>query len=263
MELSIRETPRERRRAARACAKQVLDTGNHRVALVLAGIACATVSFLSFFTVWIASLALYAMPIGEKLGEGSFASWLVMHLLILLVFWLLAMPLWFGMYRMAIRMVDGDAVDGATFFHYVASAGAYRRALRLSARLILRWLPAFVGFLVMLAFFDYDLIGALLVVAFAITVFLSLLFVGKLGGFWTLALEDDATMTRHARKLAIRFSSGERMCNLRFSLDTAWRCLLSLLLAGIPLMLHTLPASMLAAVCYAKRTAANAEKEEF
>jgi ABC-type protease/lipase transport system fused ATPase/permease subunit len=257
------ETPSERRRAAQACARQVLNTGNNRVTLVIAGIACAAVSFLSFFTVWSASLALYAMPIGEKLGEGSLASWLVMHLLVLVVFWLLAMPLWFGMYRMAIRMVDGDAVDGATFFHYVSSVGAYRRALRLSARMILRWLPAFVGFLVMLAFFSYDLIGVFLVVAFAITVLLSLLWIGKLGGLWTLALEDDRVMTKHAEKLAIRRSSGERMCNLGFGLDMAWRILLSLLFVGLPLMLHTLPMVMLSSACYAKRMVAGDGMDEF
>ena len=263
MKLSICETPRERRRMARACAKQALETGSNRLALVLAGIAAATVSFLSFFAVWIASLALHSMPIGEALGEGTFAEWILMHLLILVVFWLLAMPLWFGTYRMAIAMVDGDAVDGATFFHYVASADAYRRALRLSAKMVLRWLPAFVGFLVMQAFFDYDLIGFLLVVAFAVTVVLSLLWIGKLGSFWTLTLGDDAVMTSYAKRLAIRHSSGERMCNLGFGLDTAWRILLSLLLVGLPLMLHTLPMAMLTAACYARRMTADDGTDEF
>ncbi len=256
MAFSIHETPCERRRAARVCARQVLGIGANRLVLALAGIACATVSFLSFFAVWIGLMAFYALPIGESAEEGTFLAWCIMHLLILAVFWLLAMPLWLGMYRMAIRMVDGEAIDGKMFFHYVASADMYGRALGISARLILRWLPAFVGYLVMQAFFGYDLIGVLLVLLFAITLVLSILWVGGLGGFVTVALTEDMLSLDRARKISERIMDGERMCDFGFHLGMAWRMLCSLLLVGIPLMLHTLPESMLSAVCYVRRLSA-------
>ena len=253
MAFSIRETARERRRMARGCARQVLNAGANRLTLVLAGIACVTVSFFSYFVVWIGSMALYASPVGERLGEEGFLFWCIMHLLILLLFWLLATPLWLGTYRMAICMVDGRRIDGKDFFRYVADARAYGRALGITARLILRWLPAVVGYVLMQAFWGSDLLGVLLLVLFVLTVVISLLWVGALGGFVTVALTDDGLSLRRARRLAARALAGERMCDFGFHLGMAWRMLVSLLLVGVPLMLHTLPASMLSAACYVRR----------
>lgn len=250
---SIYESSRERRGAARDGARYVLGLGANRLILVLAGIACAAVSFLSFFVVWVGSAALQVLEVGNYSGNATFLGWCFMHLLFLAVFWLLAMPFWFGMYRLAIRMVDGDAVSAKTFFHYVASADAYGRALGISARLILCWLPAFFGYVVMQAFFAYDLIGYLLVLLFAMTLILSLLLAGALGGFVTIALTDDTISLERARRFSEKIIKDERMCDFGFHMGMAWRILLSLLPAGIPLMLHTLPMSMLSAVCYVRR----------
>lgn len=253
MTFSICETSRERRVAAREGARYVLGIGGNRLALVLAGIACAVVSFFSFFAVWVGSSALGMLPIGEILGAETFFGWCVMHLLILAVFWLLAMPLWLGMYRMAIFMVDGSEVNGKTFLYYVASADSYGRALGISVRLILRWLPAFVGYVVMRSFFDYDLVGLLLVVLFVSTLVFSLFLVGALGGFVTLAVSNDSMSMDRAKRTAAKILDGDRMCDFGFHLGMVWRILLSLLLAGVPLVLHTLPFTMLSAVCYVSR----------
>jgi hypothetical protein len=231
----------------------VLATGTNRLILVLSGIASVVVSFLTYYAVWFCMLAFRMLP-GGKIAD-TFLAWFVMHLLILVLFWLLAMPLWLGTYRLAIRMVDGETVDGREFFHYVTGSDRYGRALGISARLIARWLPAFLGYVVMQAFFDYDLIGLLLVLLFVITILLSLLLVGGLGGFVTMALTEEHLSPDRAQKLAARILEGERMCDFGFHLDMAWRMLVSLALAGIPLMLHTLPASMLSAACYARRLA--------
>lgn len=253
MAFSICETVRERRRAARGCARQVLNMGANRLTLVLAEIACTAVSFFSYFAVWIGAMALYASPAGERLGEGGFFAWCVMHILFLLLFWLLAAPLWLGTYRLAICMVDGREAGGKEFFRYVSSARAYGRALGISARLILRWLPAFVGYVLMQAFWGQDLLGVLLLVLFVLTVVISLLWVGELAGFVTIALSDNSFSLRGARRFAARALEGERMCDFGFHLGTAWRMLVSLLWVGVPLMLHTLPASMLSAACYVRR----------
>jgi hypothetical protein len=193
------------------------------------------------------------LPIGESLGEGAVGFWCFMHLVMLLLFWLLAMPLWLGMYRMAIDMVDGNDGESKTFFRYVDSAESYGRALGISACLILRWLPAFVGYLVMRAFFANDLVGYLLILLFALTVILSLLWVGALGGFVTLALTNDELSLGRTRRFAAAILEGERMCDFAFHLGMAWRMLVSLAFAGIPLLLHTLPQTMLSAVCYVRR----------
>ena len=253
MAFSLHESPRSRRHAARACARQVLATGANRLILVLSGIASAVVSFLSYYAVWFGMMAFHTLPGGES--TDTFLAWLVMHLLILVLLWLLAMPLWLGMYRLAIRMVDGETVDGREFFYYVTSAARYGRALGISAQLIVRWLPAFLGYIVMQAFFDHDLIGLLLVLMFVITILLSLLLVGGLGGFVTMVLTEEHLSQDRAKRLAARILDGERMCDFGFHMDMAWRMLVSLALAGVPLLLPTLPASMLSAACYARRLA--------
>ena len=254
MTFSIRETPRERRTASRACARQVLGMGPNRLALVLAGIACATVSFLSFFLPQIGVSAVYQW-LGKSMDEMSFGAWCLLQLLTLFLFWILAMPLWLGMYRMAIDMMDGRA-NGKAFFHYAEGVRGYGRALAISARLIPRWLPAMVGYLVMITFFDLDLVGLLVVVAFAITLVLSVLWAGGLGGFVTLAVTNDEAPLYRIKKQSLRLLEGERIGDFCFHFGMVWRVLVSLAFAGLPLLLHTLPHAMLSSVCYVRRLSA-------
>ncbi len=262
MNFYIQESPSERKKTARACALGVLHAGENRLALVLAGIASAVVSFVARFVTWALSLALYEMPFGEALEPYSFLVWLGSQLLTLALFWLFAMPLWLGMYYMAIRMTDGYSVGAEDFFRYIGDSGLYARALGISARLILRWFPALVGFLFMQLCFDFDFIGFLLVCFFAITLVLSILFASGLGGLVTAALSDDSLEIDKAKKIAAASLGGERMCVFRFHLGMACRMLLSLLPAGVVLMLHTLPMSMLSAVCYARRMAARGDIDD-
>lgn len=240
----------------------MLHSSDNRLVLVLAGIASAFVSFVSYFAVWASSLALYEMPFAKDLESHAFAVWFGSRLLTLALFLLFAMPLWLGMYRMAICMADGYSVGLEALFHYIRSGELYARALGISLRLLIYWLPALVGLLVLQLLFAFDLIGFLLVCFFAITLVLSLLLVSSLGGFVTAALTDDSISLDLAKRTAASSMAGERMCVFRFYLGTACRILLSLLPAGVIFMLHTLPASMLSAVCYSRRMAAR-ENNDF
>lgn len=256
MSIRLKETPQERQKAARESAVAVLLVGDNRFALVLACLASGLMSFVSYFVAWAISLA-----IAEITGTQSFGLWLASQLLTILCFVLFAMPLWLGTYRMAMCLVDGQGVGTEDLFYYIGSKRLYTRALGVSLRLLWCWLPAIVGFLVVRLFFDFDFIGFLLVCMFAITLVLSMLFVSGLGGFVTLALTDESLSLDRARWQAASCMAHERMCVLRFELGMAWRVLLSLIPVGVPLLLHTLPESMLSAVCYSRRMAARANDE--
>lgn len=252
MELCIRETPKERKAAARESALAVLNRGQNRMSLTVAALACLTVSFVCYFAIWAASWLFYDMA-----GEGaSFLVWLASEVLLLVLVWLLAMPLWLGMYRMAHRMMHGEPAGAESFFAYVGSASMYGRALGISRRLLLRWLPTWVGYLAFRLFFDYDTVGVLLVVFMAVAAVLSITLVSGLCGFVTMAVADDGLDLRDAVTQARDPISDERMCVIRYDLGMMLRLVLSLIPVGVPFLLHTLPLSMLCAAAYSERLSA-------
>ncbi|MBE6662183.1 MAG: hypothetical protein E7606_02740 [Ruminococcaceae bacterium] len=251
MRIRLCETPRARRRAARERASEVLHLAENRATLVLACIASAVVSFASYFVAWA-----FALAVSELSCEDGFVLWLFTQLLTVVLLLLLAMPLWLGTYRLALRMVDARSFGMEDYFYYIKNSATYTRALGISARLLVRWIPAILGFWVLQLFFDYDLVGLLLACFFAVTVLLSLVFVGRLCGFVTMAIADSSLSLGKAQQRGAVIASGEQMSTLRFHFGMAWRMLLSLLLAGVPLILHTLPSSMLATACYVRRLSA-------
>ena len=159
MELRLLETPAERKEAARESALAVLRQGQNRLSLTVAALCCLVVSFVCYFAVWAASYVFY-----DAVGEwASYLVWLASEVLTLVLLWLLAMPLWLGMYRMAHRMMHGEIADREVFLAYVGSASMYGRALGISRRLLVRWIPVWIAYLVFQIFFDYDRVGVLLV----------------------------------------------------------------------------------------------------
>lgn len=255
MGLRIWETPKERKTEARACALAVLRQEKNRLALVVAALACLTASFVCYFIVWAVSLALYGIA-GE---QASFLVWFASEILLLVLIWLLAMPLWLGMYRMAHRMVHGERADTEVFLAYIGSASMYGRALGISRRLFVRWLPVWVGYLAFRLFFSYDSVGVLLVLFMAVSAVLSVTFVSGLCGFVTLAVADDAIGLANAKGRAQEFLSGERMRVLRYDLRMLIRLILSLIPVGVPFLLQTLPLSMLCAAAYSERLMARSK----
>ena len=251
MRIQLHESSKARRRAARARASEVLGLAENRITLVLACIASSVVSFAAYFAAWAFSLAVY-----ELSQKDSFGLWLFTQLLTIALLLLLAMPLWLGTYRLALRMVDVRSIGMEDYFYYIKTSDRYTRALGISARLLVCWLPAIVGFLVLQVFFAYDVIGLLLIGLFAVTVVISLVLVGKLCGFVTMAVADSSLSLAKASAKGRAVAAGEQMSTLRFHFGMAWRMLLSLLFVGVPLILHTLPSSMLAAACYIRRLAA-------
>ena len=252
MELCIRETPCERKKAARESAMVVLRKGQNRLTLTLTALACLAVSFVCYFIVWAGSYVFY-----DSAGEGgSFLVWLSSEVILLVLLWLLAMPLWLGMYRMAHRMMLGERADKETFFAYIGSASMYGRALGISLKLLLRWLPVWVGYLALRLVFDYDIVGVLLVIFMAVTAVLSLTLVSGLCGFVTVAVADDGLGLGQAKERAQRLLLGERMQVLRYDFLMMIRLLLSLIPVGVPFLLQTLPLSMLCAVAYTERLSA-------
>lgn len=249
----IPESPKERKRNARQCAHTVFIQGENSVTLILAGLFCMALSFICYFLVWALFLALYETPLADIFDVHSVVAWLAFQILILVVFWLLAMPFWFGMYRMAIQMTRGERAGATDFFHYVIFGSLYGRALGLSACLFVRWLPALVGYFVLGLFFVLDFKGFLLVCFFVVTVFLSLTFVSGVGGFVTVALSDDVVSFSCARRMARVATVGERMCLLRWDAEMLFWLFISLFPAGIPLLIYMLPMSMLSAVSYFER----------
>ncbi len=252
MELRVRETPKERKETARECALAALRQGQNRLSLTVAALACLTVSFVCYFAIWAASLLLYDV-VGEK---ASFLAWFASQVLMLVLFWLLAMPLWLGMYRTVHRMIHGELADAETFFAYISSASMYGRALCISRRLFVRWLPVWIAYLAFQIFFDYDSVGVLPVVFMAVAAVLSLTFVSGIGGFVTLAVADDGLDVGDAVRKARELLSGERMRVLRYDLLMLIRLLLSLIPVGVPFLLQTLPYSMLYAAAYSERLSA-------
>ncbi len=251
LRIRLHETSKMRRRAARARASEVLHLAENRATLVLACIASAVVSFAAYFVAWA-----FALAVSEFSQKDGFGLWLFTQLLTVALLLLLAMPLWLGTYRLALRMVDARPFGMEDYFYYIKNPEKYTRALGISARLLVRWIPAILGFWVLQLFFAYDLVGLLLIFFFAITVLLSLLLVGKLCGFVTAAVTDGSMSLDRAIKKGRAVAAGEQMSALRFHFGMAWRMLLSLLFAGVPLILHTLPVSMLASACYIRRLSA-------
>ena len=251
MKLCIRETPSERERAARESAMAVLRLGQNRLALLVASLVCFAASFVCYFTVWAISLVCY-----EAIGDrASFWIWLAMQILVLVLVWLLAMPLWLGMYRMAHRMMHGAAAGSRELFAYVTSAAMYGRALGISWRLLLRWIPAGLGYLVLQIFWDPEM-SILLTVFFALTVVLSLTFVSGLGGLVTASAADDSLTLRDASDKAQELLCGERMHVLRYDIGLTCRLIVSLIPVGVPFLLQTLPHAMLCSAAYCERLAA-------
>lgn len=252
MALCIRETPRERKKAAYESAMAVFRKGQNRLALLVAALACLAVSFVCYYIVWAASLIFYDL-MGDQI---SFLVWFGLELFMLVLIWLLAMPLWLGMYRMAHRMMHGETMVTENFLAYIRSASMYRRAIGISWRLLVRWLPVWGGYLAFRLFFDYDRIGVLLVIFMAIAVFLSLTLASGLCGFATVAVADDGLGLAEAKERAQGLLLGERMHVLCYDLLMLVRLVLSLIPVGVPFLLQTLPLSMLCAAAYQERLSA-------
>lgn len=244
-------------RTARRAARVILQSGDCRLRLVLAVIVCAAASFAVYFCAYVISVALYEMSFG---AEMALYIWFSQRLLTVVFFWLFAMPLWLGMFRMASRIAD----EGGAFFgdlvHYISGARLYARALGMSVRCLVCFVPAFVGYLVLSLFFARDFVGFLVVCFFVITVLLSLVFLSGRFGFWQAAMDERLSLKK-AAALATTRMAGERMRTLGFLLSTLGRMLISLIPVGVPLMLHTLPSSMLSAICYAEQLAARVNDE--
>ena len=252
MELYLRETPKERKKAAYESALAVLSHGKNRVFLTVAALACIAVSFVCYFVLWAASLIFYDAAV----GNASFLVWFATEALFVLLLWLLAAPLWLGMYRMAHGMMCGKTTDMGDFFAYIGDARMYLRSLRMSWRLLVRWLPVWVGYLAFQMFFAYDIVGVLLVVFLMIASVLSLALVSGIGGFLTLAVSDDKMSLVDAAERSCELIAGERMRVLGYDLLMFLRLALSLVPIGIPFLLQMLPLSMLCAAAYSERLAA-------
>lgn len=252
MELCVRETPRERKKAACESAMAVFRKGQNRLALLVAALACLTVSFVCYFIIWASSFIFYDL-MGE---QASLLVWFDLELFMLVLVWLLAMPLWLGMYRMAHSMIHGETMVIENFFAYISSASMYGRALGISFRLFVRWLPAWCGYLALRLFFDYDSVGVLLVIFMVITVILSVTLSVGLCGFVTVAVADDGLGLAKAKERAQGLLLGERMHVLCYDLLMLVRLVLSLIPVGVPFLLQTLPLSMLCAAAYQERLSA-------
>lgn len=240
-------------------ARALLSGKGNRVTLILSILICAVASFLSTLVV---SWPLTYLLDWEGLYYGSYLIYAFLYyaeLTVCLVFFFFtALPLYLGLYRMAVRMSREEPVHLLDIFYYFSGAPLYRRALVLLLRVVGFAAPVCgASLLLSSALAAED--GAVLVVLSAllvIVVFLICLLLFSLsGGYITIAiLREDAPLSE-CRTLTKKISGGKAWGNVAFLLSLTWRLLLSLLPAGVLLLVHTLPMSMLASANYIGRLA--------
>ncbi len=227
-----------------AGAREVLNRKNNRLWLVLATLISVAISFFCFF------LSEYAFAYALELTELGFAGeWFwdcfLPVLAFVILFWLFALPVWLGSYRMAVLMTYSERVTWLDVFHYTASAKLWRRSMSVGGRVALAWLP-FVWFLFLGLFCpEYDLsstFGGISVLLFPF----GFLITSSRAGITALMVGDDGKTYREARIEVKSLMKKRRMRLLcRSVLHFVIQFAAIVGTVGLLFLFHTLPMAML------------------
>ncbi len=247
------------RRGAIATAKMLLHREGNQTALVLAILIALTASFLPAVLIeWPVSFLLDWEAIFASNSTLYTVLILAQDLLVLVFSFFTALPLYIGVYRMAVLMSKGKHPGAMEIFYYFSEGKLYARVLgilfRFAWRILLVYLfvPILMPYILVL-----DMPGIfqfLCLIALAVFIaFLTLVFVSFSGGNVTFAVVDDAMPLRMCAKRARAMSRGKRGSHLLFSLSWLWRMLLGLASIGTVLFIYTMPLALLANANYVGR----------
>lgn len=232
----------------RMCASAVLNRRDNRLSLVLAALGALLASVIVFY------IAEGALPmILDGLSEVVEIPWSPSfpfpEILFFCMFLLFAMPLWLGMYRMAVRMVRGEESAWHEVFHFASCPGLWLRSIGIGCRLMLAWLPCLAVLTLAVYAPDAETQGVCGAVAILMLVF-GFVLVNGMAGVTALMVGDDRMCRRQARYTAAKRLSGKQMRLLGRSFKQAFFNILAIVCTvGLLFLLHTLPMTMLTNAC--------------
>ena len=260
MEQSMTESPKTIRTEALKRAKEGLGTKNHRLLLVEGLLACilATVSVCLI-------LDAFDMVFGVFSTFEEALALLFFDASVSVVCFFLIWPLYLGVVRTAVEMVNGRSVELSHFFVFYSSFRMFFRAIRIQLLILLHAFP----FLLIYAPKYLFLLGEtkplpsflpwLSIPAAVLVAFIGFCFTMRIFPFLALVLGEDEMSLGKALRRARKATKKQFFSVFAMRIRMLWRFLLSLLSIGVVTLLHTLPLILLAYGEYAAALAANAD----
>ncbi len=249
------------RRGALSSGKAFLHREGNGTTLILAILICAVASLLPSVVIARPLIVLIdwdALYYSSPFWYNALTVLEIFAMYVALFF--TAIPIYLGLYRMAVRMSREESTSLIDVFYFFSSGKRYKRALGILWITVLRMCPVYFALVYFLQMFIAELDLGLpmyqFAVSFGIVVMLALLSCFLLafsGGFVTVALVREDFTLRACRTVARTMSKGKKKSHFLFLLSLLWRMFLALLPAGVVLIIYTLPLALLANANYVGR----------
>lgn len=238
---------------------------SNRMLLIL-----ATVTVLSSVLLYVALHGVYsaimmlATP-NEMLvvDHTAYITGQIIYAVYIIAIWLLTLlvtvPLFFGLFYMAMQIVTGKEIVFLDVFHSFSSASAYRRAVRLSVSMLWRatltLLIAIWTFRAAIALSGGSVAIALLGAVFIVLeIVVALLLSAKYFYAVYLVYTDESVSVAQAREKSCVITEQDRSAPIRYTVDYLPWLILSVLTAGILLIADTLPRMLVSYFRFAEAT---------
>ena len=247
-----RTTNAEARRGALVTARALLGQNGNRLRLVLAICICCAASLLPTLLIsWPFSVLLDWETLLNENGALVVLLYMVEAPLRAAFFFFLVIPLYLGGFRMAVRMSRQEMTEIYDVFYYFAGKALYLRGIKIISRAFWSLLPLYLFCSVYQMFYRPQLVWTGVIVLLLLLLYLVI--ASFSGGFVLLSTLKETTPVGECMRMAKLISRGRRWSNLLLSLSFFWRLALSLIPAGVLLLIHTLPLCLLASANYTLR----------